>query len=71
MAIGAKRGGLLIAVVVLPLFAPPVIFGAGALQAAAEDLPARGGLLLLAAYAAFAVAVGPLAMAAAVRNAVD
>ena len=71
VAIGAKRGGLLIAVVVLPLFAPPVIFGAGALQAAAEDLPARGGLLLLAAYAAFAVAVGPLAMAAAVRNAVD
>jgi heme exporter protein B len=71
VAIGAKRGGLLIAVVVLPLFGPPVIFGAGALQAAAEGLPARGGLLLLAAYALFAVAISPFAMAAAMRNAID
>lgn len=71
LALGARRGGLLIAVVVLPLYVPPVIFGAGALQAAAAGLEPRGGLLLLAAYALFAVALGPFAMAAAVRSALD
>ena len=34
LALGSKRGGLLIAVVVLPLFIPPVVFGAGALERA-------------------------------------
>ncbi|MDB5431889.1 MAG: heme exporter protein CcmB [Caulobacter sp.] len=69
LALGSKRGGLLVAVIVLPLFAPPVIFGAGALQAMAIGLPWAPGFLLLAAYAAGAVALAPLAMAAACRNA--
>lgn len=71
LALGAKRGGLLVAVVVLPLFAPPVIFGAAALDAARMgDSPATA-LLLLAAYAAAAVGLSPIAMAAACRNALD
>ena len=69
LSLGSKRGGLLIAVIVLPLFAPPVIFGAGALQAMALGLPWLPGFLLLAAYAAAAVALAPVAMAAACRNA--
>ena len=71
LALGARRGGLLIAVMVLPLFAPPVIFGGGALAAAATDLDPLPGLLLLAGYGLFAVALGPFAMAAAVRSALD
>jgi heme exporter protein B len=71
LSLGARRGGLLTAVIVLPLFAPPVIFGGGALEALASGLPWRGGLALLAAYAAAAVALGPLAMAAACRNALS
>jgi heme exporter protein B len=67
LALGSRRGGLLIAVIVLPLFAPPVIFGGGAL--ASPDW--RSGLLLLCAYAAAAVALSPLVMAAACRNALD
>jgi heme exporter protein B len=67
LALGSRRGGLLIAVIVLPLFAPPVIFGGGALSAPDP----QAGLLLLCAYAAAAVALSPLVMAAACRNALD
>jgi heme exporter protein B len=71
LSLGARRGGLLTAVIVLPLFVPPVIFGGGALDAFASGLPWRSGFALLGAYAAMAVAVGPLAMAAACRNALS
>jgi len=70
VALGARRGGVLIAVIVLPLYAPPVIFAAGALSAAASGLPWGGAMLLLAAYTLAAVALAPFAAAAAVRNAV-
>ncbi|HEX5378806.1 MAG TPA: heme exporter protein CcmB, partial [Phenylobacterium sp.] len=71
LSLGARRGGLLTAVIVLPLFVPPVIFGGGALDAFAGHLPWRAGFALLGAYAAAAVALGPLAMAAACRNALS
>jgi heme exporter protein B len=71
LSLGARRGGVLTAVIVLPLFVPPVIFGGGALDAFAAGLPWSGGFLLLAAYALGAVALGPLAMAAACRNALS
>jgi heme exporter protein B len=69
LALGARRGGVLIAVVVLPLFAPPVIFGAGAIDALATGLNWAPGFAFLAAYTLAAVALSPFAMAAAVRNA--
>jgi heme exporter protein B len=71
LSLGARRGGLLTAVIVLPLFVPPVIFGGGALDAFAGGLPWRAGFALLGAYAAAALALGPLAMAAACRNALS
>jgi heme exporter protein B len=71
LSLGARRGGLLTAVIVLPLFVPPVIFGGGALDAFAGGLPWKAGFALLGAYAATAVALGPLAMAAACRNALS
>ena len=69
LSLGARRGGLLTAVIVLPLLTPPVIFGGGALVAFAGGLPWTAGFALLCGYAAAAVALGPLAMAAACRNA--
>ena len=69
LALGSKRGGLLIAVVVLPLFIPPVIFGAGALEQALTGLSPWPALALLGAYALFAAALSPIAGAAAIRNA--
>jgi heme exporter protein B len=71
LSLGARRGGLLTAVIVLPLFVPAVIFGGGALDAFAAGLPWRAGLALLSAYALCALALGPVAMAAACRNALS
>jgi heme exporter protein B len=71
LSLGSRRGGVLIAVIVLPLFAPPVIFGAGAIEAFGAGLDWRAGLGLLGAYSLCAVALGPFAMAAACRNALS
>ncbi len=70
LALGARRGGLLLVVIVLPLYAPPVILGSGAVEALANGLPWTSPLLFLAAYALAAMALTPFAMAAACRNAV-
>jgi heme exporter protein B len=69
LALGSRRGGLLIAVVVLPLFAPPAIFGAGTLAAAAQGLPWAGGLALIAAWTLFSAAISPMVAAFSVRDA--
>jgi heme exporter protein B len=71
LALGSRRGGVLIALIVLPLFTPPVIFGAGAIEAFAAGLDWRTPLLLLSAYALAAAALCPFAMAAAARNALS
>ena len=71
LALGAKRGGVLIAVVVLPLFIPPVVFGAGAVAGQAAGLDPLPALALLGAYVLFAAALSPIAGAAAIRNALD
>jgi heme exporter protein B len=71
LSLGARRGGLLTAIIVLPLFVPPVIFGGGTLDSFAAGLPWRAGFALLCAYASAAVALGPIAMAAACRNALS
>lgn len=60
---GVKRGGVLIALIVLPFFAPPIIFGASV--AAGEDVQAA--LSILAGCALGAAALGPIAAAAALR----
>ena len=69
LALGSRRGGLLIAVVVLPLFAPPAIFGAGTLAAASQGLPWIGGLALISAWSLFSVAISPMVAAFSVRDA--
>jgi heme exporter protein B len=58
-----KRAGVLLALIVLPLFAPPIIFGASV--ASGEDVGAA--FAILAGCALAGVALGPLAAAAALR----
>lgn len=60
---GVKRGGVLIALIVLPFFAPPIIFG----SAVAAGDQAGAALTILAGCALGACALGPLAAAAALR----
>ena len=71
LSLGSRRGGVLIAVIVLPLFAPPVIFGAGAIDAYGAGLDWKTGLMLLSAYSLACLGLGPFAMAAACRNALS
>lgn len=60
---GVRRGGVLIALIVLPFFAPPVIFGAAV--AAGDDV--KAAFAILAGCALAAIALGPIAAAAALR----
>ena len=71
LALASRRGGVLIAVIVLPLLAPPVIFGGAAINAYAAGLPWLTATALLAAYALAAAALTPFAMAGACRNALS
>jgi heme exporter protein B len=65
IVLGARRGGVLLPLLVLPLTAPVVIFGVSA----ADVLANRAPLLLLAALLAGAIALCPLAAGAALRSA--
>jgi heme exporter protein B len=71
VSLGARAGGVLIAVIVLPLFTPLAIFGGGAIMGLAEGLDWTSGLLFLSAYSLTWVALGPFAMAWACRNALS
>jgi len=71
LALASRLGGVLIAVIVLPLLIPPVIFGGAAIGAFEAGLPYLTGLAFLAAYCLAAAALAPLAMAGACRNALS
>lgn len=71
IALASRRGGVLVALIVLPLLTPPVIFGGAALDRFQAHLPWGGPLALLAAYALAAAALTPFAMAGACRSALD
>jgi len=62
-----KQGGVLLALLVLPLSVPVLIFGAGAVQAVAEQREALGQLALLAAGVMAALTLAPIGIAAALR----
>lgn len=64
---GLRRGGALLALLVLPLYIPVLIFGAHAVDAAASGLPVTGQLLILAALLSLAITLAPFAAAAALR----
>lgn len=71
LTLGARRGGVLIPLLVLPLNVPVLIFGTGAVDAAIGGFSAQANLALLGAIGALMLFVGPVAAAAAVRQAVE
>ncbi|MCW3473461.1 heme exporter protein CcmB [Limobrevibacterium gyesilva] len=71
IVLGARRGGVLLPLLVLPLAAPVLIFGVGAADAATGGLSPRPHLLLLAALLAAALPLCPLAAGAALRHAAE
>ena len=68
LTVGLPRAGALLPVLVLPLIAPVVIFGAGAVRAAQSGLPVDAPLYFLGAIFVLSLTLIPWAAAAALRN---
>jgi heme exporter protein B len=71
LTLGLRAGGSLLALLILPLYVPVLIFGAGAVDAARAGLGVTANLSLLGAGLLLAVVAAPFAAAAAVRIALD
>lgn len=71
LTLGVRGGGVLVSLLVLPLYIPVLIFGAGAVGAEASGLGGDAHLLLLGGLFASASALTPWAAAAALRIAVE
>ncbi|MGH8690623.1 MAG: heme exporter protein CcmB [Burkholderiales bacterium] len=67
LTLGLRGGGVLLALLVLPLFVPVLVLGAGSVEMAAAGMGGQGQLLLLAAMLIAAAAFAPWAIAAALR----
>ena len=71
LTLGLRGGGVLTSLLVLPLYIPILIFGAGAVGAAASGLDVTAYFLLLGAFALFAVVLTPWAVSIALRISVE
>lgn len=71
LTLGARRGGVLLSLLVLPLYIPILIFGVGAIEAQITGFSPRPHLLLLLAMLLAAIPLAPWAAAAALRQAVE
>jgi heme exporter protein B len=71
LTLGARGGGGLLALLVLPLYIPVLVFGAGAVSASASGMPAGAHLSLLGAFFLAALVFAPWATAAAIRIALE
>ena len=71
LSLGARRQGVVLSLLVLPLYIPPLIFGAGAVEASEAGNGARAYLLILGAMSLAALAFCPWASAAALRQALE
>jgi len=71
LTLGVRGGGVLLSLLVLPLFIPALIFGAGAVQAHMAGLGFGGHLSLLAAMLVLAAFFAPWATTAALRIALE
>src|SRR5712691_11758900 len=71
LTLGLRGGGILLSLLVLPLYVPVLIMGAGSVDMAAAGLAPDGQLLLLAALLIVAAAFAPWAIAAALRISVE
>src|SRR5690606_11028629 len=67
LTLGVRGAGVVLSLLILPLYIPVLIFGAGAVEAEAEELGAGGHLSLLAALLGLSVFFAPLATAAALK----
>ena len=71
LVLGVRGGGILMSLLVLPLFIPALVFGAGAVEAHAAGLGAQGHMSVLGAMLALAAFFGPWVTTASLRIAME
>jgi heme exporter protein B len=71
LILGARRGGVLLSLLVLPLYIPILIFGVAAVDVAIGGFPAQTHLVILAAILLAALPLCPWAAAAALRHSME
>ncbi len=71
LVLGSRRGGVLISLLVLPLFVPVLIFAVGLIDAAIGGFAVKSQILILSAILCASLAFCPFAAAAAVRQSVE
>lgn len=68
LTVGLRRGGLLLSLLVLPLYIPTLIFGARCVSAAAQNQPALPVFFILTGLSLFTLVLSPFAAASALRS---
>lgn len=71
LILGSRRGGVLLSLLILPLYIPVLIFGVSAVDSAINGFPYQAQLMILGAMFAGSLALGPWAAAAALRQALE
>ena len=71
LTVGLRGGGVLLSLLVLPLYVPVIIFGAGAVEAGAAGLGVSGHFSLLGAMLAVSTVLAPMAAATALRISIE
>ena len=71
LTVGLRGGGVLLSLLVLPLYVPVIIFGAGAVEASVTGLGVTGHFSLLAAMLVVSLVLAPMAAATALRISIE
>lgn len=71
LTVGLRRGGILLTLLILPLYIPVLIFATNAVAATSAGMPVEGQLYFLAALLVLALTLAPIAIAASLRISVN
>jgi heme exporter protein B len=67
LTVALRKGGLLLSLIVVPLYMPVLIFGSSAVQRAVDGFSVQGPLAVIGALLAFSLLISPFATAGALR----
>ncbi|MPW28766.1 heme exporter protein CcmB [Agarivorans sp. B2Z047] len=71
LTVGLRKGGVLLSLLVLPLYIPVLIFATSAIEAASLSLPYAGHLAIMGAISLLALTLAPFATAAALKVSIN
>ncbi len=71
LTVSLRKGGLLLSLIIMPLYVPVLIFGASSVRSAVEGVPYLGSLAVLGMFCAVALVLAPLAIAGALKMSVQ